>query len=77
MGIADYLSQHPSENHCNENKIKAEELGNSWFTVNGIIRNDKSVSATTNRKSSTNQNQPIGEQLASEGKTQFKKKIGK
>ena len=73
MGIADYLLRHPSENHCNENKIKAEELGNSWFTVYGIIRNDKSVSATTNRKSSTNQNQPIGEQLASEGNTQFKK----
>ena len=75
MGIADFLSRHPSENHCNENKIKAEKLGNSWFTVNGIIRNDKSDSATTNQKSSTNQNQSIGEQLASEGKTQFKKKL--
>ena len=75
MGIADYLSRHPSENHSNENKIKAEELGNCWFTVNGIIRNDKSVSATTNQKSSTNQNQPIGDQLASEGNTQFRKKL--
>ena len=72
MGIADYLSRHPSENYSNENEINAEELGNSWFTVNGIIRIDKSVSATTTQKSSTNQNQPIGEQLASEGKTQFK-----
>ena len=77
MGIADYLSRHPSENHSNEKKIKAEELGNSWFTVNGIIRNDKSVSATTRQKSSTNQNQPIGEQLASEGKTQFERKVSK
>ena len=50
-------------------------LGNSWFTVIGIIRNDKSVSATTNQKSSTNQNQPIGEQLANEGKTQFRRKL--
>ena len=27
------------------------------------------------QKSSTNQNQPIGEQLASEGKTQFRRKL--
>ena len=26
VGIADYLSRHPSENNNNENKIKAEEL---------------------------------------------------
>ena len=50
-------------------------LGNSWFTVNGIFRNDKPVSATTNQNTSTNQNQPIGEQLASEGKTQFRRKL--
>ena len=68
-----FYHRHPSENHSNENKIKAEELGNSWFTVDEIIKNDKFVSATTKQKSSTNQNQPIGEQLVLEGKTQFEK----
>ena len=39
MGIADYLSRHPSENNNNIHKIKAEELWNNWFTVNEITCN--------------------------------------
>ena len=39
MGIAEYLARHPSENDGFENKIKPEELWNSWFTINGITRN--------------------------------------
>ena len=46
-----------------KSQIRAEELWNSWFRVNEIIRNDKSVSAATNPKPRINQNQPIGEQV--------------
>ena len=35
LGMADYLSRHPSPNNNNEQKIKAE-LWNNWFTVNEI-----------------------------------------
>ena len=33
MGMADYLSRHPAESNNNQ-KNKAEELWDNWFTVN-------------------------------------------
>ena len=36
MGMADYLSRHPSETNSNDSKIKDEELWHNWFTVNEI-----------------------------------------
>ena len=32
--MADYLSRHPSHSNSDEQKIKAVELWNIWFTVN-------------------------------------------
>ena len=33
MGIADYLSRHPSENNSKIHNIKPEEMWNNWCTV--------------------------------------------
>ena len=38
IGMADYLSRHPSEFNSNQNKIKAEEQWNDWFTVSEITK---------------------------------------
>ena len=63
MGMADYLSRHPSDSNSNENKIKAEELWHNWFTVNRIRKTDKFVSEM--QKPHQKQNQPKGAKLAS------------
>ena len=68
MGMADYLSRHPSETNSNDNKIKAGELWKSWFTVNETTKSDKIVSE--NQKSKVKQNQPIGAKLASASEQQ-------
>ena len=60
MGMADYLSRHPSDNNSNINKIKAEELWNNWFTLNAITQNEL-VSA--NQKSQIRSNHPMREKL--------------
>ena len=64
MGMADYLSRHPSESNNNENKIKAEELWHNWLlTVNQIMKTDNIVSEI--QRPQQKQNQPIGTKLAS------------
>ena len=35
LGMADYLSRHPTELHVAS--VKAEALWNEWFTVNSVI----------------------------------------
>ena len=68
MGMAYFLSRHQSASNVNEQKFKAKELCNCWFTVNETIRKYKCFSA--NRKSQPKQNQPIGANVASENKRQ-------
>ena len=52
LGLADYLSRHPSE--YNGSILKAEELFNNWFTINVV----KEIVPTLNRKSAK-ENEPI------------------
>ena len=52
LGLADYLSRHPSE--YNGSILKAEELFNNWFTINVV----KETVPTLNRKSAK-ENEPI------------------
>ena len=49
LGLADYLSRHPSE--YNGSILKAEELFNNWFTINVV----KEIVPTLNRKSAKNE----------------------
>ena len=63
MGMADYLSRHPSESNNNKNKIEAEELWHNWFTVNQIMKTDNIVSEV--QKPQQKQNQPLGAKFAS------------
>ena len=67
MGMADYLSRHPSPNNNNEHKIKAEELWNNWFTGNEITK-CKLVSEKPSQQDTTQQ--PIKSKLASENEMQ-------
>ena len=53
LGMADYLSRHPSPSKKDE-QSKAEELWNNWFTVNKLDY-AKFVLDTKNRKDSTEQ----------------------
>ena len=62
MGMANYLSRHPSESNSNKQKTK-EELWNTWFTVNELTRNNETVSAY--QKSQASSNQTMGAKLAS------------
>ena len=52
LGLADYLSRHPSE--YNGSILKAEGLFNNWFTINVV----KETVPTLNRKSAK-ENEPI------------------
>ena len=68
MGMADYLSRHPSQSISNEQKIKAEELWNNGFTVNEITK-CKIVSEEPSQQNTTAQ--PIkSNKLASENEMQ-------
>ena len=64
MGLADYLSRHPSDYNENEWSKSAKKLWESWFVVNSVQELDKNGS----RQLSTNQrlnklcNQPISVQ---------------
>ena len=58
MAMADYLAETKSK----EGKIKADEMGHKWFTVNGIIRKDTPASANQNWRGESKQ--PLGEKFA-------------
>ena len=52
LGLADYLSRHPSD--YESSTVKAEEMFNSWFTVNVVDE----IVPSMNRKV-TIENEPI------------------
>ena len=66
MGIADYLSRHPSENKSDEYKVKVEELCTDWFTVNEVTKTNEVVSEKQQPQATLNQ--PIRAKLANENK---------
>ena len=77
MGMADYLSRHPSESKGNDNKIKAEELWHNWFTVNEITKQSNSVLDTANRIQREEAKQPMSEKLATSSERHAKVKAEK
>ena len=69
LGLADYLSRHPSEYNEKEWSKNAKELWESWFVVNSVeeINKDYYRQLYTNHRLNKLFNQPIGiEQSASE-----------
>ena len=63
LGMADYLSRHPSASNIIE-QLKAEELWNNWFTVNEIDVNKPVLVEQNNRDK-----QPITSDLANLSET--------
>ena len=67
MGMAVYISRHPSPSNSNELKIKAEEFWNNWLTKNELTI-WKTVSEKLPQQSIPEQ--PIKSKLAKKSKTQ-------
>ena len=63
LGMTDYLSRHPSDSNSIDNKIKAEELWNNWFTVNEITKITKVKFVSANQQQQNIAKQPIREQV--------------
>ena len=66
IGMADYLSRHPSLSN-KINQIKAEELWDDWFTVNNI---DKKKPVLDEQNRQRKENQPIRDEAATESEGQ-------
>ena len=77
MGMADCLSRYPSENSSFEQKIKAEELSNSWFTVNEITNRNSIVLATANQNTHIAENQPIEAKVTRSSELQLRAVVQK
>ena len=68
IGLADYLSRHPSE-YCGST-VKAEEMFNSWFTINVV---DEIVPSLSRKLA--NKNEPIRIKIEGERNSSVKESV--